>query len=37
MLNRLDYDIDDENNSDEDDNGQLPELGLPIHLSGRGM
>ena len=28
MLNRLDYDIDED---DEDDNGQPPELGLPTH------
>ena len=34
MLNRLDYDIDED---DEDDNGQPPELGLPTHLGGRGM
>lgn len=34
MFNCLDYDTDD---SDEDDNGQPPELGLPTHSGGRGM
>jgi hypothetical protein len=34
MLNRLDYDI---NEDGEDDNGQPPELGLPTHSGGRDM
>lgn len=39
MPNRLDYDIDDEDDADdfdEDENGQPPELGLPTHLGGHG-